>query len=108
MLLGTCWTQEAVTKKHSIQRVSPKEWRAQVLMEKENQSGFFAKAAFRLIAQQIVEDYGRMGQHNGKFSTYVVESVVVVMDCSTLHGSLDGWIGILVPFHGTQTGMWLS
>ena len=71
-LLNT-WADAAPN--HSILRVSPEEWRAELLLKKENQSGASAKEASRLIARQIVADFGTMENHTGKFPTDVAESV---------------------------------
>ena len=57
--------------------ISPREWRSELLSKKERQSGFASKEASRLIARQVVEDYGIMGAHSGSFSTDVAESVLV-------------------------------
>lgn len=59
----------------SILRVSPEEWRAELLQEKERLSASNAKAASRLIARQIVNDFGIMPRHEGKFTTDVAEAV---------------------------------
>lgn len=65
----------------SLLRVSPEEWRSELLNAKESQSGESAKAASRLIARQIVEDFGSMDLHAGKFPTDVAESVLLGMYC---------------------------
>jgi hypothetical protein len=71
-----------------ILRVSPDEWRAELLLEKERSSGSNAKAASRLIARQVVADFGLMSQHQGKFPTDVAEAVCLGLYVS---GKL-GWI----------------
>jgi hypothetical protein len=75
-LLDT-WAQAAPN--HSILRVTPHEWRSELLNNKESQSGSSAKEASRLIARQIVADYGTMEHHAGKFPTDVAESVCLGM-----------------------------
>ena len=75
-LLNT-WAEAAPN--HSILRVSPEEWRSELLNKKENQSGATAKEASRLIARQIVADLGTMENHTGKFPTDVAESVCLGM-----------------------------
>ena len=72
----------------SILRVSPEEWRSELLLNKERSSGSNAKAASRLVARQVVEDYGVMDRHQGKFPTDVAEAV-----CLGLYVSRKlGWI----------------
>jgi len=71
-LLDT-WARAAPS--HSILRVSPEEWRSELLNKKESQNGASAKEASRLIARQIVGDFGTMEPHAGKFQTDVAESV---------------------------------
>ena len=61
----------------SILRVSPEEWRYELLQPKEKLSGADCKAAARLIARQVVSDFGSMEKHNGKFKTDVAEAVVM-------------------------------
>ena len=68
---------ERAAPDYSLLRVRPEEWRAELLTEKENHDGASAKAASRLIARQVVEDYGIMEQHSGKFQTDVAESVLL-------------------------------
>mmetsp|Transcript_26850 Transcript_26850/g.57928 ORF Transcript_26850/g.57928 Transcript_26850/m.57928 type:complete len:1005 (+) Transcript_26850:131-3145(+) len=75
-LLDT-WAQAAPN--HSILRVSPEEWRSELLSKKESQNGGTAKEASRLIARQVVADFGTMDQHVGKFPTDVAESVCLGM-----------------------------
>ena len=56
--------------------VKPEEWRADLLLNKEKASGETAKEASRLIARQLVADYG--GRiHEGKLSTDVAESILL-------------------------------
>ena len=72
----------------SILRVPPEEWRADLLLAKERTSGSNAKAASRLIARQIVDDFGVMSNHQGKFTTDVAEAV-----CMGFYvGRKLGWI----------------
>jgi predicted phosphodiesterase len=72
----------------SITRISPQEWRSEMLLSKEKLSGADSKAAARLIARQVVADYGTMGQHEGKFKTDAAEAVVMgLYTCRKL-----GWI----------------
>jgi hypothetical protein len=61
----------------SILRVSPEEWRSDLLLAKESTSGANSKAAARLIARQVVQDFGVMEAHTGKFPTDVAEAVVM-------------------------------
>lgn len=68
---------ESATKDVSITRVSPEEWRFHLLNEKERISGASSKAAARLIARQVVSDFGVMSNHQGKFKTDVAEAVVL-------------------------------
>ena len=71
-----------------IWKVSPEEWRAELLVDKERISGAKAKEASRLIARQVVEDWGAMPRHQGKFPTDVAEAV-----CLGLYVSHKlGWI----------------
>eukprot|EP00980_Cylindrotheca_fusiformis_P004141 scaffold902_cov147-Cylindrotheca_fusiformis.AAC.6 len=60
-----------------ITRISPGEWRSELLISKENASGADSKAAARLIARQIVADHGLMERHKGKLKTDVAESVLI-------------------------------
>jgi hypothetical protein len=56
--------------------VKPEEWRADLLLSKEKASGEAAKEASRLIARQLVADYGGR-LHKGKFPTDVAEAVLL-------------------------------
>lgn len=56
--------------------VKPDEWRADLLLSKEKVSGDAAKEASRLIARQLVGDYGGI-LHEGKFPTDVAEAVLL-------------------------------
>lgn len=56
--------------------VKPEEWRADLLLAKEKASGEAAKEASRLIARQLVADYGGI-LHEGKFPTDVAEAVLL-------------------------------
>jgi predicted phosphodiesterase len=67
----------AAAPNQSILRVSPDEWRSDLLLAKEKTSGATSKAAARLIARQVVEDFGMMERHSGKFPTDVAEAVVI-------------------------------
>jgi len=74
----------------SILRVPPEEWRADLLLEKERTSGSNAKAASRLIARQVVDDFGSMSKHEGKFPTDVAEAV-----CMGFYvGRKLGWMAV--------------
>ena len=68
---------DSAAKDISITRVSPEEWRFHLLSEKERISGAASKAAARLIARQVVSDFGIMGNHEGKFKTDVAEAVLL-------------------------------
>lgn len=57
--------------------VRPEEWRANMLTVKEKKSGRDAKAAARLIARQVVDDFGVMEKHQGKFKTDSAEAVTL-------------------------------
>ena len=65
--------------KKDIQLVSvrPEEWRAHLLTDKERESSRSCKEAARLIARQIVSDFGTMESHKGKFKTDAAESVAM-------------------------------
>ena len=67
----------SVAQDLSVLRVSPEEWRSELLLSKEKSSGADCKAAARLIARQVVADYGIMENHSGKFKTDVAEAVVM-------------------------------
>lgn len=73
----------------SILRVLPEEWRAELLLERERTSGSNAKAASRLIARQVVEDFGVMPRHEGKFPTDVAEAVCLGLYVSSKLGWVD-------------------
>jgi hypothetical protein len=73
----------------SILRVTPEEWRAELLLEKERSSGSNAKAASRLVARQVVEDFGVMPRHEGKFHTDVAEAVCLGLYVSSRLGWVD-------------------
>jgi predicted phosphodiesterase len=68
---------ERATPGISTLRVRPEEWRAELLTWKENKNGASAKAASRLIARQMVTDFGIMEEHCGKFPTDMAESVLL-------------------------------
>ncbi|KAG7344488.1 calcineurin-like phosphoesterase [Nitzschia inconspicua] len=68
---------ERVTPDISTLRVRPEEWRSELLTAKENKNGASAKAASRLIARQMVQDFGTMEHHTGKFQTDVAEAVLL-------------------------------
>ncbi|KAL3904940.1 MAG: hypothetical protein SGILL_009877 [Bacillariaceae sp.] len=86
VLLGM-W--ERATPQLSTLRVGPEEWRAELLTKKENQNGANAKAASRLIARQVVEDFGTMEQHSGKFQTDVAEAVLLGMHVARRLGWIE-------------------
>jgi predicted phosphodiesterase len=74
--LSDAWAA-ATEEESSLLCISPQEWRGSLLTTKEKTSGANAKAAARLIARQVVADYGKMDLHDGKFKTDVAESVVM-------------------------------
>jgi Calcineurin-like phosphoesterase len=86
------WAEAAASSiKPCVLKVSPEEWRAELSNKKERRhnGGQDANAAARLIARQVVDDYGVMGTHQGKFKTDVAEAV-----CLGLYASRRlGWIG---------------
>ena len=57
--------------------VRPNEWRAHLLSQKERSSSRASKEAARLIARQVVSEFGEMSNHQGKFETDVAESVAM-------------------------------
>jgi Icc-related predicted phosphoesterase len=57
--------------------VRPEEWRSHLLSLKERESSRSCKEAARLIARQIVSDFGTMESHKGKFKTDAAESVAM-------------------------------
>jgi Icc-related predicted phosphoesterase len=69
------WSE--ATEDVSLLYVSPEEWRGGLLLDKEKTSGKDSKAAARLIARQVVTDFGVMSLHDGKFKTDVAEAVVL-------------------------------
>ena len=81
------WAEAAPNQ--SILRVSPEEWRSELLSKKEGQNGSTAKEASRLIARQIVGDFGLMEDHVGKFPTDVAESVCLGMYVSRRLGWIE-------------------
>jgi len=54
---------EAASDETKLLQVSPHEWRSNLLTSKEQFSGKDAKAASRLIARQVVKDFGIMENH---------------------------------------------
>jgi hypothetical protein len=80
---------ERATPNLSTLRVRPEEWRAEMLTKKESQDGASAKAASRLIARQVVEDFGIMDQHEGKFHTDVAEAVLLGMHVARRLGWIE-------------------
>ena len=66
-------------EKKDIQLVSvrPEEWRAHLLLPKERESSRSCKEAARLIARQVVSEFGNMPKHEGKFKTDAAESVAM-------------------------------
>eukprot|EP00559_Dactyliosolen_fragilissimus_P004134 CAMPEP_0184861600 /NCGR_PEP_ID=MMETSP0580-20130426/6244_1 /TAXON_ID=1118495 /ORGANISM="Dactyliosolen fragilissimus" /LENGTH=737 /DNA_ID=CAMNT_0027359145 /DNA_START=578 /DNA_END=2791 /DNA_ORIENTATION=- len=69
---------EEENKKHiQLVRIRPEEWRANLLLPNERKCGRSCKEAARLIARQIVSEFGVMDNHRGKFKTDVAESVAM-------------------------------
>lgn len=60
-----------------ILSITADEWRSHLLLPKEKKSGSEAKAAARLIARQVVADFGTMAEHTGSFATDSAESVLL-------------------------------
>ena len=56
--------------------VKPDEWRADLLLSKEKASGEAGKEASRLVARQLLADYGGM-LHEGKLKTDVAEAILL-------------------------------
>ncbi|OEU18260.1 hypothetical protein FRACYDRAFT_236534 [Fragilariopsis cylindrus CCMP1102] len=86
------WSNAAAPNNYSILRVSPEEWRSELLTTKECSNGKSAKEASRLIARQIVNDYGcrdSLEEHIGKFKTDVAESVCLGMYVSRRLGWIE-------------------
>jgi Icc-related predicted phosphoesterase len=80
--LAEAWRQ-AANGQRALLYVKPEEWRADLLTNKEMLSGETSKAASRLIAQQIVSDFGFMVQHDGgDFQTDMAESVLLGLHVS--------------------------
>ncbi len=73
--LRDAW-HEAANGRRSILHVRPEEWRADLLLTKEKLDGEKAKSASRLIARQIVSDYGTF-DFDGKFQTDMAESILL-------------------------------
>ncbi|GAX26125.1 hypothetical protein FisN_24Hh002 [Fistulifera solaris] len=73
--LRDAW-HEAADGRCSILHVRPEEWRADLLLTKEKMDGEKAKSASRLIARQIVSDYGDFN-FDGKFQTDMAESILL-------------------------------
>jgi hypothetical protein len=69
------WSE--ATEDMSLLFVPPEEWRGSLLLDKEKTSGKESKAAARLIARQVVTDFGVMSLHDGTFKTDVAEAVVL-------------------------------
>ena len=82
--LRKAWHRAARERKALILHVQPEEWRDDLLSGDEKLSGEKAKAASRLIAQQIVADYGCAGMelHQGEFQTDVAEAVLLGLHVS--------------------------
>ena len=75
--LRSLWKNSAEDILHCpLLLVKPEEWRADLLLAKEKASGESAKEASRLIARQLVAEYGGR-QHKGKFQTDVAEAVLL-------------------------------
>ena len=99
-LLREAWNQ-AANGKRALLQVRPEEWRADLLLRKENMDGESAKAASRLIARQIVADYGVNGVlHNGKFQTDMAESILLGLHISRRLG----WISRNPPVRRYTNG----
>jgi len=74
------WTEAAMDTDLEIPEIisiRPDEWRSEFLVSKEQISGKKAKEAARLIARQVVSDYGVMDEHVGRFKTDAAESIVM-------------------------------
>jgi predicted phosphodiesterase len=81
-------------------QVKPEEWRADLLVTKEKMDGDSAKAASRLIARQIVADYG-VERHDGcKFQTDMAESILLGLHVSRRLG----WIARNPPVRRYTNG----
>lgn len=73
--LRDAW-HEAANGDRAVLHVRPEEWRADLLLTKEKLDGEKAKSASRLIARQIVSDYGNF-DFEGKFQTDMAESILL-------------------------------
>jgi hypothetical protein len=69
--------------------VLPETWRQDLLLHRERASGELAKAASRIIAKQIVHDYGMMTSHQGDFQTDAAEAVLLGLHVSRRLGWVD-------------------
>ena len=83
-ILQKTWREAIATftgTEHStveILTVSPAEWRAQMLMKKEAESGSSAKAAARLIARQIMWRAGLVDEYSTQaMDTDVAEAILI-------------------------------
>lgn len=98
LLVGS-WVR-AANGERVILQVKPDEWRADLLTSKEKIDGESAKAASRLIARQVVADYGVMGPHVGKFQTDTAESILLGLHVSRRLG----WISRNPPVRRYSNG----
>lgn len=71
-----------------LHTVRPEEWRADLLVKKEKANGRKSKEAARLIARQVVGDFGT-GNHEGKFKTDVAEAVTLGFHMSRRLGWIE-------------------
>ncbi len=83
----TCLENDTM-KNIQLVSVRPEEWRANLLLPKERQSGRTCKEAARLLARQVVADFGSMSQHEGRFKTDAAESVAMGFHMA----NVLGWI----------------
>tara|TARA_B100000513_G_scaffold195634_1_gene126799 strand:- start:126 stop:2048 length:1923 start_codon:yes stop_codon:yes gene_type:complete len=77
--LRAAWESEAALHGARYGEVLAHSWRKNLLSKKEQKSGQLAKAAARLIARQLVNDYGAgaAGSHQGKMQTDMAEAILV-------------------------------
>lgn len=79
--LADAWRQ-AANGQRALLFVKPEEWRTDLLTKEEMLSGESSKSASRVLAQQIVSDYG-IKQHDGtEFQTDMAESVLLGLHVS--------------------------
>jgi len=72
--LRQLWKDMTIDK--AILSVKPEEWRRDLLLEKEKDSGSTAKEAARLVARQVIADFGQQ-PHEGKLNTDVAEAILL-------------------------------